>query len=325
MEVWGWVMFMFVVVAVLSLVRALIFAWDFPTRESWSTYLDEEHRELYRMMEVIHKLLGSYGIPYWITGGSLLGAAREKRIFKWDDDIDLCVLVPHEKVQKEIFFERWNSAMMDLKKDEMKADPYAPARLVYINQIESTRFKKHRVVIDVNLCERAMQDDRVVIQSKSFLFRKAAPNEFFFLDELEPLALYPFGDSLMVWGPAKAGPFLARSYPGAHLTGRVQVPHTFSWFPTGTPWCQLIGFFINDYPLTNEEKERMAEFLLLESDKKISPVANISIVSDKTADSTASTKLGLLDTGGDSTVSQANVVCQTDTIQPQSEIIQGEA
>lgn len=267
MEIWGWVILMFVVVAVLTVLRAFIFAWDFSTRESWSTYFDEEHRELYRMMEVIHKIFEAYGIPYWITAGSLLGAAREKGILKWDDDIDLCVVVPHEKVQKDIFLERWKFAMMELKKDEMYADPYALSRMSDIIQIESTRFKKHRLVIDICLSERAMHDDRVVIQPKSLMFRKVAPNEFFFLDEVEPLALYPFGDSLMVWGPAKPGPFLARSYPGCHLTARVKVPHTISWFLS--PWCQLVKFFLHDYPLTNEEQKRMADFLDSDKNQKL--------------------------------------------------------
>lgn len=67
------------------------------------------HRMQMRMLElltVIDDICQRHGIPYWLSGGSMLGAVRHEGFIPWDDDLDiellrpdferLMVLLPHE-------------------------------------------------------------------------------------------------------------------------------------------------------------------------------------------------------------------------------------
>lgn len=46
------------------------------------------------MLEVIDAICQRHGIPYWLSGGSMLGAVRHKGFIPWDDDLDLELLRP---------------------------------------------------------------------------------------------------------------------------------------------------------------------------------------------------------------------------------------
>jgi len=47
------------------------------------------HAQLLAMLQTIDEKLTSAGIPYWVTGGTLLGAMRHKGFIPHDDDIDI--------------------------------------------------------------------------------------------------------------------------------------------------------------------------------------------------------------------------------------------
>lgn len=44
------------------------------------------------MMQRINNALQELKIPYWITGGTLLGAVRHSGVIPWDDDLDICIM-----------------------------------------------------------------------------------------------------------------------------------------------------------------------------------------------------------------------------------------
>jgi hypothetical protein len=44
---------------------------------------------IYQMLKVIDMLFTKYDIPYWIDGGTALGAVRHQGCIPWDDDADL--------------------------------------------------------------------------------------------------------------------------------------------------------------------------------------------------------------------------------------------
>ena len=47
---------------------------------------------LNKLIKLTHEVLEKHEIQYWMCGGTLLGAVRDKGIIPWDDDGDVCVL-----------------------------------------------------------------------------------------------------------------------------------------------------------------------------------------------------------------------------------------
>jgi len=54
-------------------------------------------QKIYQMMKDMHDVFTFYKIPYWIDGGTLLGAVRSYGLIKWDDDLDVCIEKIHEE------------------------------------------------------------------------------------------------------------------------------------------------------------------------------------------------------------------------------------
>lgn len=50
---------------------------------------EDEHAVLYQALESVTEVLKDKQIPYYLIGGSAIGAVRDNEIIPWDDDIDL--------------------------------------------------------------------------------------------------------------------------------------------------------------------------------------------------------------------------------------------
>lgn len=53
--------------------------------------INQTHEVLLRIMKEIHRVCVENNIPYYIAGGSMLGAIRHNGFIPWDDDMDICV------------------------------------------------------------------------------------------------------------------------------------------------------------------------------------------------------------------------------------------
>ena len=57
--------------------------------------IDEIHAHLLGIVKAFDKVCRNHSIPYYIIGGTLLGAIRHKGFIPWDDDIDVGVPMPY--------------------------------------------------------------------------------------------------------------------------------------------------------------------------------------------------------------------------------------
>ena len=72
--------------------------------------LRRDQLELLRMLKVIAEICDSNGIQWWLSSGTLLGAARHKGFIPWDDDLDIVLL------KKD--YKRLEKILCDYKSDE---------------------------------------------------------------------------------------------------------------------------------------------------------------------------------------------------------------
>lgn len=64
--------------------------------------LRHDQMELLKMMEVVADICKKHDIPWWLSSGTLLGAARHKGFIPWDDDVDIVLLKRDYKRLKRI-------------------------------------------------------------------------------------------------------------------------------------------------------------------------------------------------------------------------------
>lgn len=54
--------------------------------------LRKDQKELLRMLEQLDKICKEHNIQWWLSSGTLLGAARHQGFIPWDDDMDIVLL-----------------------------------------------------------------------------------------------------------------------------------------------------------------------------------------------------------------------------------------
>lgn len=67
--------------------------------------LRRDQKELLRMLEELNKICMDHNIQWWLSSGTLLGAARHQGFIPWDDDMDIVLLKKDYKRLEKILCE----------------------------------------------------------------------------------------------------------------------------------------------------------------------------------------------------------------------------
>lgn len=132
--------------------------------------------EIYQMLKVIDQEFTKEGIPYWIEGGTLLGAYRHGGFIPWDGDADLAY---YSKDQERIW------ALKD------KFAEYGFHLAWYPNLIR-LHASKERPYPFVDL-DGFYDHDKELVHLEFYIARWAFPKAYFLPHELNPLQRVKFG------------------------------------------------------------------------------------------------------------------------------------
>lgn len=67
---------------------------DFSIYNGEDTELRKLQLKMLSILETVTSIADKHDIPYWLSGGTLLGAARHGGFIPWDDDIDIELMYP---------------------------------------------------------------------------------------------------------------------------------------------------------------------------------------------------------------------------------------
>lgn len=155
---------------------------------------------LYLLLEKTTKLLDKCNVQYFINGGTLLGAVRERGIISHDDDLDIGVLsgtIENPRFLRELEDEH----DLYFKKASGEGD-----RLAHRIYLKAT--PKMDVFMDI--FEYATHDGVYSLACPQQ--KQLWPTDWFREEDLFPLQKYEFGTRTVVWGPCNPIPYLERLY-----------------------------------------------------------------------------------------------------------------
>lgn len=150
-----------------------------------------------------------HDIPYWLSGGTLLGAARHGGFIPWDDDIDIELLLPdYKKLLKYLRKELPGDLYLQTPAEKGYRLLFSKVRdkksIVYEEDDELDRFEEKGIYIDIFPEERSYRWLKTIVDSvygRSYrrLKRGRAFSSFlYFYEYCVSLLLYPVG-FLLVW------------------------------------------------------------------------------------------------------------------------------
>ena len=174
-------------------------------------YTDKDKiKELYKAMNVIHKVLLENNIIYYACGGTLLGIVRHKGgIIPWDDDIDLEVgykdfkKLLSSKVKKD--FKEYG---YKIKKHSEILEPGEDYNWLKLQKIDKNSTSINIDFFPVKLIKK---NEKFRTKSSSIFVNDIWPSNYFYLEELLPLKETKFGSGKILI-PNNPVPYLKRLY-----------------------------------------------------------------------------------------------------------------
>lgn len=134
---------------------------------------------IYQMLKVIDILFTTHNIPYWIDGGTALGAIRHQGFIPWDDDVDL------------VFYIEDQQRILALK-DEFAEYGFCLTQCEILRLFPSQNEKYPYI----DLAGYVLCDDhtyRFDLKSVRFIY----PTFYWLPEEIDPLVRVPFGPLML--------------------------------------------------------------------------------------------------------------------------------
>ena len=167
----------------------------------------ESIKELYKAMNVTHKILLDNNILYYANGGTLLGAVRHKGIIPWDDDLDV-----------EVGYKDFNKLLSKKVRDQFRKYGYRLKKHYNddsgeFSWVKLRKIDKNSVGINIDFfpTKFIIENNKVRTISSPDTVSEIWPDFYFYLDELLPLREVKFGDGKILI-PNKPEPYLTRGY-----------------------------------------------------------------------------------------------------------------
>ena len=126
--------------------------------------LEELKRHQIGILDAVATFCDQQGIPYYLSGGTLLGAVRHKGYIPWDDDIDICMM----REDYERFIRLFNDANDRYQVWSIENNPRSPREYGKVLDTHTLLYepdehgKKLCVNIDLFINDPAPVDDAVM-------------------------------------------------------------------------------------------------------------------------------------------------------------------
>jgi len=212
-----WIVILVVVLVIALAVRVLLptkhcsefHVSDTPFKQTALT--SEDHHLLLSIMDRLDKLFKGK-VPYFLIGGSLMGAVRYGNRMPWDDDIDIGIL--QEDLEKILSLD-YLSVGLKIRKSEHGYKVYDASRN------RSKMLEKTFPFIDIFVYRK----DGDVYNLANDKARKTWPRESFPERMLFPLTTCKYG-GMDISCPATPIEFLDQAYPGWDRIAYINGSHT---------------------------------------------------------------------------------------------------
>lgn len=164
--------------------------------------------KMLEILTVVTDIADKHNIPYWLSGGTLLGAVRHGGFIPWDDDIDIELLLPdYRKLLKILAEELPSDLYLQIPKEKGYRLLFSKVRdkhsIVHEEENELDRFEEKGIYIDIFPEERSykpLKDFVDFFYGRAYRrLKRGRPfhSLFFFYEYTLSLFLYPIGILLM--------------------------------------------------------------------------------------------------------------------------------